>query len=200
MRYATKRGIFWSLAGLVWLAFVIAGSGLLWDYQTTPGAQAAAPPVWPTGGHVELAADRFTLVLLGHPRCPCTRASLGELAELMAGIQGKVDAYVLFVRPASATADWTQTDLWRSAAEIPGVRELVDEKGTEARRLGARTSGEVLLYDPHGRLLFRITRASARSRRSYTAKCPRRHGPLYTVVRCSILILHEFWRRIFSLT
>ena len=37
---------------------------------------------------------------------------------------------------------------------IPGVRVLVDVDGREAARFGARTSGTVLVYSPHGALLF----------------------------------------------
>jgi hypothetical protein len=66
----------------------------------------------------------------------------------------RADAVVLFVRPDGVPTDWEHTDLWRRASEIPGVRVVLDEGGREARRFGAVVSGETILYDAGGRLLF----------------------------------------------
>jgi hypothetical protein len=46
------------------------------------------------------------------------------------------------------------TDLWDSAGQIPGVAAVADEDGAEAHRFSAATSGQVVLYDSSGRLLF----------------------------------------------
>jgi hypothetical protein len=89
-----------------------------------------------------------------HPHCPCSRASIGELALLMAHCQGRVDAQVLFLQPAEMSSDWVLTDLWREAARIPGVTVSRDEAGREARLFGAETSGDTALYDGQGRLMF----------------------------------------------
>jgi hypothetical protein len=72
----------------------------------------------------------------------------------MARCGDSVRARVLFLKPALAPPGWEQTDLWRRAASIPGVQVLTDEGGAEARRLGAQTSGQAMLYDPGGALLF----------------------------------------------
>jgi hypothetical protein len=72
----------------------------------------------------------------------------------MAGGQGKLQAYVLFIKPNGAGADWDDTELRRSAAAIPGVVVLTDENGTEAERFGAATSGHALLFDRGGALVF----------------------------------------------
>jgi hypothetical protein len=72
----------------------------------------------------------------------------------MARLQGRVTAHVLVVRPPDAPDGWEQTDLWRSAADIPGVDVVRDDDGAEMGRFGALTSGQVVLYDPSGRLLF----------------------------------------------
>jgi len=63
-------------------------------------------------------------------------------------------AYVLFTTPAGSAEDWEKTDLWQSAAEIPGVSVVKDSEGVEARLFNAVTSGQTVLYDTHGRLLF----------------------------------------------
>src|SRR5207244_3426685 len=87
------------------------------------------------------------------PQCPCSRATIGELALIMAR-HPKVDAYVLFYAPESEANGWVRTDLWRDAARIPGVRIVEDRAGVEIRRFGASTSGQALLYDSRGKLLF----------------------------------------------
>jgi hypothetical protein len=141
------------LVGVLWLATVLGGMRLLWGYAEKPGAPAAAPREWPTGTRIP-RADRPVLVMMAHPHCPCTRASLAELARLMARLEGKVDAYVVFLKPAGMVADWEKTDLWGRAAAIPGVTVLSDEGGREAGHFGAATSGQTLLYDAAGRLRF----------------------------------------------
>jgi hypothetical protein len=143
------------LVALAWLAVVGAGIAFVTRYSGTPGVQAAAPERWPADSAVERATDRPTLVMLAHPRCACTRATLGELAALMERVGDRVSARVLFVEPEGVEATWTQTDLWRSAAAIPGVEVIRDVHGAEAHRFGAETSGQALVYDASGRLVYR---------------------------------------------
>jgi hypothetical protein len=89
--------------------------------------------------------------MVAHPLCPCSRASVGELASLMTRAAGRLAARVVFVRYAGLEVE---TDLWRSAAAIPGVTVIADEGGREAKLFGAATSGQALLFDRDGRLLF----------------------------------------------
>jgi hypothetical protein len=60
----------------------------------------------------------------------------------------------LFYTPRDAADEWRNTDLSRSAAQIPGVAVLSDVDGEEAERFGAETSGHAFLFDPNGHLLF----------------------------------------------
>ena len=126
---------------------------VLFHYENTPGRVGALSQAWPAA-QIERATDRPTLVMLAHPHCPCTAASVGELAQIMARLQGKVAAYVLFVKPKEAGRDWEDTNLRRSAEAIPGVKVVFDPDGVEARRFGAETSGHTLLFGADGRLLF----------------------------------------------
>ena len=139
---------------VAWLLMIGAGLGFLWNYESTPGMAAAAPVRWPADSRLRRASDRATLVMLAHPHCPCTRASIGELARVMTQAQGRVTAYVLFIKPANFSEGWEQTDLWTSAAAIPGVSVVQDDEGIEASRFHAATSGQTMLYDKEGRLLF----------------------------------------------
>lgn len=143
------------LSGItLWLMVVGVGLSVLWGYENTPGGAAEPPRQWPADSRIRRQPGRATLVMMAHPHCPCTRASIGELASLMAHSQGRLTAYVLFLRPPGFSQDWEKTDLWQSAVNIPGVETLIDDGGTEARRFRAVTSGQALLYGTDGRLLF----------------------------------------------
>jgi hypothetical protein len=142
------------LFATTWLTAVATGARFLFNYETTPGRTGAVSSNWPAASNIARGTDKPTLVMVAHPHCPCTRASIAELEQIMAHADGKVDARVLFVRPPGAGADWDDTGLRRSAAAIPGVTVVTDENGTEANRLGAETSGHTLLFDHHGQLIF----------------------------------------------
>lgn len=154
MQTRSKTILATALFALAWIGALSLGLGALLRYESTPGTIGSAPQDWPAGSQIERVKDAKTLVMLAHPHCPCTRASVGELAQIMANVQGEVRAYVLFLKPRNSGADWDDTDLRRSAAQIPGVTVLSDVDGTEARRFGAETSGHTLLFDSAGRLLF----------------------------------------------
>ncbi|MBI1795433.1 MAG: hypothetical protein HYR74_00105 [Candidatus Eisenbacteria bacterium] len=127
---------------------------LLLDYQTRAGAPAHPPSSWPQSTRIAMTVGEARLVVFAHPHCPCTRATLGELARVMARTEGRLHAAVQFVVPPGEDPQWARTDLWRSAAAIPGVQVGIDQGGAEARRFGSLTSGQVLLYDAAGRLCF----------------------------------------------
>lgn len=149
-----RERLLWALFAALWLGALAVGAKALWNYQTTPGTAAAAQARWPSASRLPRDPSRATLVMVAHPRCACTRASLGELAVLLQRLRGRVSGHVLFVRPKGVPAGWEETDTWRAARGLPGVSVWRDEGGTEAARFGAKTSGQVLLYDRDGRLVF----------------------------------------------
>ncbi|MGE0786317.1 MAG: RedB protein [Sandaracinaceae bacterium] len=136
------------------MIFAIAGYLVLVDYGSAPGQPARAPQRWPASSSLPLAAGVPTLLMIIHPRCACTRASIAELARLMVPLDGRVRAFAVLALPGGATDEWRETDLWRSVARIPGITVFADEGAEEADRFGARTSGQVLLYDEAGALRF----------------------------------------------
>lgn len=89
-----------------------------------------------------------------NPDCACSKASIAELSLLMSGCQGRVNARVVFLKPAKQTTNWLQSDLGRQVVAIPGIDSATDVGGREARLFGAETSGEVVLYGADGRLRF----------------------------------------------
>ena len=142
------------LIAVAWLIVVCGGLWLLARYENTPGPLTQPPQQWPVASHIRRSPDRATLVMLVHPQCPCTRASMGELGAIMAHSQGRLTAFVLFLQPTGFTEDWVKTDLWKTAASIPGVNPILDGDGYEARVFHALTSGQTALYDQDGKLIF----------------------------------------------
>lgn len=140
------------LAG--WAALVAFGATQLWKYESAAGAPAHSPIRWPGDAKIARRPGLPTLVLLVHPHCPCSRATIGELAELMTHCQGKLTTAVLMLHPQGMSEEWVHTDLWTDAAAIPGVSVVEDNDGAQAQRFGASTSGQSLLYSTDGRLIF----------------------------------------------
>jgi hypothetical protein len=149
----------------LWLIAAAAGLWVVWAWDNSPGLGAHAPAHWPAASALSRATDRPTLLLLAHPRCSCTQASLGELAEALARAQVRPRTYVVFIKPREFAPGWEQSDLWATATALPGVTVLRDDEGREAERFGSATSGQTLLYDAAGKLLFSGGVTSARAHR-----------------------------------
>jgi hypothetical protein len=139
---------------VLWLLLVAGGMISLETYKSTPGEQVPAPSAWPAGSKLARVAGSKTLVMMSHPKCPCTRASLAELETLLARYREQLTVYILFVRPSGVPYDWTKTDLWKTASRIGGVNVVIDDNSTEADQFKGLTSGQVVLYDAGGRLEF----------------------------------------------
>ena len=152
------------MAACGWLG-AAAGLSLLMDYDNRPGVAAHAPPAWPAESALVRDHERPTLVMLAHPRCDCTRASVGRAAELVARARQQPRDFVVFIKPGGVDTAWEQTELWAAAARIPGATVVRDDLGAEARRFGVETSGQTVLYDAGGRLLFAGGATGARGTR-----------------------------------
>lgn len=110
------------LTGLaVWA--IASGGGFLWllSSSATPGPTRVPEPTWPQDSRIVPDSARANLVLLVHPHCPCSQASIAELSEIMACCNGLVAAHVLFLKPSQMPDGWEVTDLWHRAASIPGA-------------------------------------------------------------------------------
>jgi hypothetical protein len=144
----------WVVVGVAWLIAVAGGMRALLNYEYTAGAEGDPPATWPAQSRIPRTAGLPTVVVMGHPKCPCTRATIGELAVLMAHLHNRVTVVVLFVRPQGAPDDWDDTDLRHSAAAIPGTTVMSDLDEVEADRFNAQVSGQTMLYSGSGKLLF----------------------------------------------
>jgi hypothetical protein len=149
-----RQGVI-AAAVALWVPAVAFGISVLWKYSTTPGQPAAPPASWPASALIKRKEGLPTLLMFAHPRCQCSNASLGELAIIMAHSGGQLDAQVFFYRPAHEARTWTRSDLWRTASAIPGVHVFEDREAVVAKSFGTFTSGQTLLYDSKGSLVFK---------------------------------------------
>jgi hypothetical protein len=153
-----KRGFRsnWLIAAIAvfWALGLTVGLRAMWNYEDRPAAPGEPPPTWPSKSRIPRTTGKPILLVFAHPKCPCTRATIGELSLLMTRLQGTAAAVVLFVRPGNFPEGWEKTELWRSAEEIPGVRVVPDPANGEANLFGAQASGQTMLYDGSGHLRF----------------------------------------------
>lgn len=143
-----------NLIRALWLTVVVAGFAAVILHEQAASVTVASPLFWPQHSTIGRKVGLPTLVMFAHPHCPCTRASINELSKLMSRCYGKVNAKVFFLRPSGAERGWEKTDNWYSASNIPGVEVVADDNGRERDVFGARTSGEVVLYDANSNMIF----------------------------------------------
>jgi hypothetical protein len=117
-----------------------------------------------------------------HPRCPCTRASFAQLRALVdraaaAGVQ--VSTYILFTVPAGPERNWMTSPSWELAREVPGAHVVADPLGRGSARLGAMTSGSVVIYGPDRELRFE---GGLTPSRSHAGDCASKDAAFLAVV------------------
>lgn len=149
------RGLVWSWGAALCVAFC-----LLAVYGQRAGHPVNPPHFVPTG--VLLAPGGYTLVLVIHPKCPCSQASLYELERLAARCGEGLSIRIFVFQPRSADPQWSQAVVASCRARFPAAKVLADPDGQLAERLGCVTSGAVVLYAADGSVQFRGGITSAR--------------------------------------
>lgn len=149
MKRTIRAGVF-ALACAIWVITVAAAVRSIRAFESTPGRAADAPAQWPASALIAPQPGTWTLVMLIHPHCSCSRASVSELAAVMEGAPRTLRAYVLVYQPHEFPAEWSHTDVWRAAQRLSRVRVITDLDGKEARRFGGYTSGQTFLFDAGG--------------------------------------------------
>ena len=142
------------IAGVAWAVIIGLGLVKLYDYEVTPGKADDIATHWPDKSKINRDEKKYQLVMVVHPHCPCTRATLAELELIMTQAEDKLTAHILFSKPKEVSPKWVETDLFRNAQKIPNVHVYIDEDDQEARLFGGHTSGQIFLYDAKGTLLF----------------------------------------------
>jgi hypothetical protein len=141
-------------AAIVWTATIAVAYREMRRFESTPGRAASAPRAFPAASILPRRAGQWTLVMLVHPHCSCSRASLQELGQIIEKAPHSMKTYVLVYRPRGFPAGWERSEVWQAASRLRGVEVVIDEDGREARRFGGFTSGQTLLFDGDGALRF----------------------------------------------
>jgi hypothetical protein len=140
----------------IWGAAVGLGFLGLMRYSSAIGAPARSTSRhWPDNCLLEAASRGTTLVVVLHPHCPCSQATLGELARVIThGERRGVLTHILFVVPDGMEIGWEDGALLNTARAMPAAQVTIDRGGTIAAQFGARTSGQVFAFDETGALRF----------------------------------------------
>lgn len=143
----------WLLAFCLWGGSIAGGSVWLLRYSFAAGKSSAAPRALPSFLKAAPSSIRAQLVLALHPRCPCSMATVRELAKILTQAPETCDVTVLMYQPAS------EPDRWMEGALLNECRRLKcqirpDPDGLLASSLGSLTSGEVQLYAADGTLRY----------------------------------------------
>jgi len=145
----------WLIGGAaLWLALIAGGFSALARYSFTPGAAGVPRSAWPSASHLPRHSEGYTLVVLLHPECPCSAATVAELRTILVRSGGRLHADVVFADYDAIPSKADASALWRQASTLPGVTLSADTDGAEIRNFAAITSGETRLYGPQGELLF----------------------------------------------
>jgi hypothetical protein len=144
-----------------WGTGIILGLYVLTRYTSTSAEVLPLPNQWPKHTTIVRAFDRPTMLISLHPRCVCSRATVEELARLLAQVPVLPRVEVLLYRPDNAPESWGQTDVVIRARSMPGVTIRPDPRGREAELFRMSVSGQTAMYASDGRLMFTggITRA-----------------------------------------
>jgi len=145
----------WQWAGIaLWMVLAVLGMGSLTEYSATAGRETDFPEKWPAHSSLDYAPTKPTMVLVLHPHCPCSRATVEEFSRILADAPTAAKTYVLLAQPPEADGAWSDTELAASVRALPGVEVLVDIDEVETSHFGAVTSGTTLLFDTNGALRF----------------------------------------------
>lgn len=144
-----------SVSVVVWLGLLAGGNAMLASYAHSPGEIAAPETASPNVEALRLTESMDPLAvrvsIFVHPDCPCTAASLDELAEAVRG----AGAYVALVASGpQAQAGRPALMRLEQRAQAEGWTLTLDYTGQHAKQHGARTSGHTVVYTPNHKLAF----------------------------------------------
>lgn len=153
-----RRGAaLWTAVG-AWVLLLVFALGGLAAHAERAGETGRPAAAWPAASGLPTRPGQPTVVALLHPECPCSRATVTELAAMRAQA---ASPFVLDVVLVGRVVDRQGAAMQAAVASLGDVHVRDDPAGVEAARFGARTSGLVLVYDAAGALRWAggITRA-----------------------------------------
>jgi hypothetical protein len=143
----------WLLVFCLWLGLIAGGYAWLLGYSFAAGKTSAAPRTLPSSWASPTSPARPQLLLALHPHCPCSLATIRELAKILTRAPHTSDVTVLMYKPASEPDSWLKGTLFDECRRM-NCQIRPDPDGQMAASLGSLTSGQVLLYGADGRLRY----------------------------------------------
>jgi hypothetical protein len=113
------------------------------------------PDSWPASTKLARDTGKATLIMFANPHCPCTRASLADLREVMVGRENSLKVYIVFVIPKWVDPTWLEGEDLQIARGLKGATVVFQTDTFDAKQFDAKVSGSVVLYDANGRFGFR---------------------------------------------
>jgi hypothetical protein len=148
----SKRELRWLIAAVtLWLGAIVSAMALLVSHSRVPGGAGAGLEYWPDDAEIPHSPGIASLVVFLHPECPCSQATIAELARVLSKSRRPIQVTACL---ASWKSELNESSLWQATQRIPGVTTVADEEGRIAKWFGASTSGTAMLFDERGKLLF----------------------------------------------
>lgn len=146
-------------AVLLWLAALVGGLSVLHSYGGQDAPTDAVVNHWVDVSELGPTSDATTMLFFVHPKCPCTSASIDELAELLRELDAskRPDLRVVIRTPerSEIALEWKEEALRGRLAALPNSTLIDDQGGAIARAFGANTSGLLLMFNDAGELTYR---------------------------------------------
>lgn len=148
---------------VLWAFLVLLGYGSMVFYSTTPAKSSASVEYFPSSSSaaahpLSLRTDGLTLITFLHPQCPCSRATVSELQNILrrklGRDQAQLSAFAVVSRPSGCAESFAQGAIVDSLKDIADIKIVIDKDDIESRRFGAISSGQTLLFDKNGKCLF----------------------------------------------
>ena len=151
-----------ALGFIMWVSALGAGYYILLDYHHSPSLSGQVPSVWPAASQLTLHSNTPTLLVMLHPHCGCSKATLNELEKILARTRERLSVEMVFVGSTDLLNQIEESELWLTASRLPYTTITLDRDGVEAKHFGSFASGQVGLFTPEGTLLFQGGITSAR--------------------------------------
>jgi len=149
------------LAVTFWLLAI--GSGYCWLMaKSFQARQLVEDPVLDLKTVHMLSNTRPTLFVFLHPECPCSAATVEELARISERCNGELKILGIFSDYSTLPHPPHQSGMWNKLESILGARPLLDDDAHLRRSFHASTSGECFLLGPDAHVLYHGGITSAR--------------------------------------
>jgi len=158
-RTTSSKWIF--LAAILWLLAIAGGYSWIMA-RSFQASELGGNPVLDLKTVHMLDVEKPTLFVFLHPECPCSEATVEELARISERCEGGLKIVGVFSDYSTLPRPPAQSRMWNKVESILGARSLLDEDAGLRHSFHAATSGECFLLGPDARVIYHGGITSAR--------------------------------------